>query len=92
MSENEPPVTEVLVVVVEIPGPENVYDLILLPAPAVHLSTLIVSLFLFCINTLFPPISTGSNVIVPTVTSSNDGLMTSKDLEKLNEIGIEEIW
>lgn len=33
-----------------------------------------------------------SNVIVPTVTSSNDGLMTSEDLEKLNEIDIEEIW
>ena len=33
-----------------------------------------------------------SNVTVPTVTTSNDGLMTSEDLEKLNEIDIEEIW
>lgn len=33
-----------------------------------------------------------SNVTVPTVTTSNDGLMTSGDLEKLNEIDIEEIW
>ena len=32
-----------------------------------------------------------SNVTVPTVTTSNDGLMTSEDLEKLNEIDIEEI-
>lgn len=43
------------------------------------------------------PLETGesivaSNVTVPTVTTSNNGLMTSEDLGKLNEIDIEEIW
>ena len=40
-----PLVTDEFVPVYEIPGPENVYDLILLPVPAEHPETLTINLF-----------------------------------------------
>ncbi len=77
-------VTDVLVVVLEMPGPEKVYDFMLLPEPAEQPATLIVILFLPCTNMflLVPSlvvIFTGSNVIVPTDGTILLGTFTVKD-------------
>ena len=79
--ETVPLVADVLVVVVEIPGPEKVYDFILLPVPAVHPDTLTVNLFLFCTKIFrlvpsFVVMFTGSNVIVPTEGTTSEGIVT----------------